>query len=87
MCVHEAGCDCLSVVCACRVSGYPFLMYSLQFQVSSLADELSRKLQFLHVSTDGIADMQVLQIQVKVCVWVVGGGCWRELKGSIMLVF
>lgn len=65
MCVHEAGCDCPSVV-----SGYPFLMYSLQFQVSSLADELSRKLQFLHVSTDGIADMQVLQIQVKVS----GGG-------------
>ena len=45
---------------------YLALLCWLQFQVSSLADELSRKLQFLHVSIDGLADMQILQVQVKV---------------------
>ena len=44
----------------------PSLPPSLQFQVSSLADELSRKLQFLHVSSDGVSDMQILQVEVKV---------------------
>ena len=39
---------------------------ALQFQVSSLADELSRKLQFLHVSSEGLTDMQKMQMQLKV---------------------
>ncbi|CAI8006357.1 hypothetical protein GBAR_LOCUS4662, partial [Geodia barretti] len=38
---------------------------AMRFQVSSLADELSRKLQFLHVSSDGVSDMQILQVEVK----------------------
>jgi hypothetical protein len=47
----------------------------MRFQVSSLADELSRKLQFLHVSTEGLADMQILQVQVKTRLadWEEGG--------------
>jgi hypothetical protein len=48
---------------------------AMRFQVSSLADELSRKLQFLHVSTEGLADMQILQVQVKTRLadWEEGG--------------
>jgi hypothetical protein len=48
---------------------------AMRFQVSSLADELSRKLQFLHVSIDGVSDMQILQVEVKTRLsdWVEGG--------------
>jgi hypothetical protein len=47
----------------------------MRFQVSSLADELSRKLQFLHVSSDGVSDMQILQVEVKTRLsdWEEGG--------------
>jgi hypothetical protein len=48
---------------------------ALRFQVSSLADELSRKMQFLHVSIEGLADMQILHVQVKTRIsdWEEGG--------------
>jgi hypothetical protein len=48
---------------------------AMRFQVSSLADELSRKLQFLHVSSDGVSDMQILQVEVKTRLsdWEEGG--------------
>ena len=37
-----------------------------QLQVSMLADELTRKLQYLHISNEGVSDLQVLNIQLQV---------------------
>ena len=44
-------------------------MVLTQLQVSSVSDELSRKLNFLHVSDDGLTQVQKLSIILEVS-WV-----------------
>lgn len=48
---------------------------AVRLQVSSLADQLTRKLQFLHVSTDALSDLQTLSIQLetRLADWKEGG--------------
>lgn len=53
----------MSVVLVCAISGCLFLV---QLQVSNLSDDVSRKLDYLHVSREKITDLQKLQIQLEV---------------------
>ena len=59
-------------VCVC---GCP-----LQLQVSILADELSRKLQYLHVSSEGLTELQLLIIQLEVYMYMQCCVPWLYMK-------
>lgn len=49
----------MKLVCLCFV----------QFQVSNMADEFTRKLGYLHVTNEGLSDIQLLNIQLQVSVY------------------
>ena len=46
----------------------PDFVLHTQFQVSNMADEFTRKLRYLHVTNEGLSEIQLLSIQLQVSV-------------------
>ena len=67
-------CVMFLLFCACFCCFVPvfvvlchvFVVYVSQFKVSNLADQFTRKLEYLHVSTTSISSLEILSIKLQV---------------------
>lgn len=49
-----------------RIIFYVLFFIILQLQVSNMADEISRKLNYLHVDTETTSELQLLNVKLQV---------------------